>query len=151
MVNQLKIFLPVFRLFVSTEHREPVILSNKVNLVDVNNSKPVVIPIGANMTTVINATIIMKCVTEGSPTPTVSWNHNGRLITTGDRHQVNHTALMIENVQLGDAGRYDCIATNRFGRDDESLLLTITGNFGAALFFFFVLKSCSCDSNQAEI
>lgn len=48
---------------------------------------------------------------------------------------MNHTALMIENVQLGDAGRYDCTATNRFGRDDESLLLTITGNFGAALFF----------------
>ena len=41
---------------------------------------------------------------------------------------MNETSLMIRDVRLDDAGRFECTALNVFGRDAESLLLAVTGN-----------------------
>lgn len=116
--------------YFSTGPGRPIILSHRINIVDVDSSKPVVIPIGSNLTTVANATVVMMCPAKGSPQPTVTWKHEGRFIVPGghQRYQMNETALMIRGVRLDDGGRYECTALNIFGRDAESLLLAVTGN-----------------------
>ena len=40
---------------------------------------------------------------------------------------MNESSLVIRGVRLKDAGGYKCTASNRFGRDVESLYLTVTG------------------------
>ena len=105
----------------------PVISSRKINITDVDSSKPVVVPIGANVTTIVNATVIITCPTTGSPPPVVTWKHERTFIVAGARYQVNDTALIIREIRLDDAGRYECTASNRFGRDVQSLALDITG------------------------
>lgn len=50
---------------------------------------------------------------------------------------MNGTALMIREVRLDDAGRYECTALNIFGRETESLLLAVTGNM-----ITLYLKAC---------
>lgn len=122
--------------YFSTGPGRPVILSHKINIIDVDSSKPVVVPIGANVTTIVNATVVITCPTKGSPQPTVTWKHDGRFIVPG-RYQMNGTALMIREVRLDDAGRYECTALNIFGRETESLLLAVTGNM-----ITLYLKAC---------
>ena len=112
---------------ITTVPGRPVISSQEINITDVDSSKPVVVPIGANVTTIVNATVVITCPTKGSPQPVVTWKHNGRFIVAGARFQVNDTALIIREVRLNDAGRYECTASNRFGRDVQSLSLDITG------------------------
>lgn len=112
---------------ITTGPGRPVISSQEINITDVDSSKPVVVPIGASVTTIVNATVVITCPTKGSPQPVVTWKHDGRFIVAGARFQVNDTALIIREVRLNDAGRYECIASNRFGRDVQSLSLDITG------------------------
>ena len=100
-------------------------------IVDVNSSKPVIAPIGAKITTVVNATVIMTCPNQGSPQPTVTWNHDQRFIIPGGKYSMNGSSLAIRGVRLKDAGSYQCTASNKFGRDVESLSLTVTGNVTA--------------------
>ncbi|XP_068741513.1 hemicentin-1-like isoform X2 [Montipora capricornis] len=103
----------------------PEIFSDKRVIVDVNSSKPVMAPVGANITTVVNATVIMKCPNKGTPKPTVSWSHNQRFIFPRGRFFTNKSSLVIRGVRLSDAGSYQCTASNIFGRDIESLSLTV--------------------------
>lgn len=107
----------------------PVILPDRRVIVDVNGSKPVIAPVGANITTVVNATVIMTCPNKGSPKPTVTWSHHQRFIVPGRRYVMNESSLVIRGVRLQDEGSYQCTASNPFGRDVESLSLSITGNF----------------------
>ena len=113
--------------YLPTGPGRPVISSQKINITDVDSSKPVVVPIGANVTTIVNATVIITCPNKGSPQPIVTWKHDRRFIVAGARYQVNDTALIIRDVRLNEAGRYECTASNRFGRDVQSLSLDITG------------------------
>ena len=117
--------------YVLTGPGRPVITSHKINITDVDSSKPIVVPIGANVTTIVNATVVITCPTKGSPQPVVTWKHDGRFIVAGARYQVNDSALIITEVRLDDAGRYECTASNRFGRDVQSLSLDITGTVAA--------------------
>ena len=109
----------------------PIISPERRFIVDVNSSKPVIAPIGANVTTVVNATVIMTCPSQGSPQPTVTWNHDQQFVVPGGRYSMNESSLVISGVRLEDAGKYQCTASNRFGRDVESLSLTVTGNVTA--------------------
>lgn len=42
---------------------------------------------------------------------------------------MSESSLVVRGVRLQDAGSYQCTASNLFGRDVESLSLTITGIF----------------------
>ena len=105
----------------------PIITTDNTVIINVNTGKPVIAPIGAEITTVVNATVIMKCPNQGSPQPVVTWNHEQRFIAPGGKYLMNESSLVIRGVRLKDAGRYKCTASNRFGRDVESLYLTVTG------------------------
>ena len=96
-------------------------------IVDFNSSKPVMAPVGANITTVANATVVMKCPNKGTPKPTVSWSYNQRFILPGGRFVMNGSSLVVRGVRLADAGSYQCRASNIYGRDVESLALTVAG------------------------
>ena len=111
----------------STGPGAPIITTDNTVIINVNTGKPVIAPIGAKITTVVNATVIMKCPNQGSPQPVVTWNHDQRFIAPGGKYLMNESSLVIRGVRLKDAGRYKCTASNRFGRDVESLYLTVTG------------------------
>ena len=115
-----------------------MILVDKRVIVDVNSSKPVIAPVGASITTVANATVVMKCPNKGTPKPTVSWSHNQRFILPGRRFVVNGSSLVVRGVRLADAGSYQCRAFNKYGRDVESLTLKVAGN---SSFFDLMLLS----------
>ena len=97
-------------------------------IVDVSSSKPIIAPIGSKITTVVNATVIMTCPNQGSPQPTVTWNHDQKFIIPGGKYSMNESSLVIRGVRLKHAGSYQCTASNKFGRDVESLSLTVIGN-----------------------
>ena len=105
----------------------PIITTDNTVIINVNTGKPVIAPIGAKITTVVNATVIMRCPNQGSPQPVVTWNHDQRFIAPGGKYLMNESSLVIRGVRLKDAGRYKCTASNRFGRDVESLYLTVAG------------------------
>lgn len=130
--------------YFSTGPGRPVILSHKINIIDVDSSKPVVVPIGANVTTIVNATVIITCPTKGSPQPIVTWKHDRRFIVAGTRYQVNDTALIIRELRLDDAGRYECTASNRFGRDVQSLSLGVTGTISTKYYSVFRYREVIC-------
>lgn len=50
---------------------------------------------------------------------------------------MNDTTLIIREVRLDDAGRYDCTASNSFGRDVQSLSLDVTGTMTTKYYSVF--------------
>lgn len=115
-----------------------MILVDKRVIVDVNSSKPVMAPVGATITTVVNATVVMKCPNKGTPKPRVSWSYNQRFKLPGGRFVTNGSSLLVRGIRLSDAGSYQCTASNIYGRDVESLALTVAGN---SSFFDLMLLS----------
>ena len=87
------------------------------------------VPIGASLTTVVNATVVISCPYQGTPRPDIMWRHNQRAIVPGLKYNMSRSSLIISTVQLEDGGSYACIASSKFGRDSKTLNLTVTGDF----------------------
>uniref|UniRef100_A0A8D0HB37 Contactin 4 n=1 Tax=Sphenodon punctatus TaxID=8508 RepID=A0A8D0HB37_SPHPU len=63
----------------------------------------------------IEENIFWECKANGRPKPAYSWLKDGELLTPQDRIQIEHGVLTITNVNLSDAGMYQCVAENRHG------------------------------------
>ncbi|VDK82636.1 unnamed protein product [Litomosoides sigmodontis] len=58
----------------------------------------------------------IRCEVSGTPTPTVEWLRNGQTFNVGRaQSSSNLHYLHLRAVEIGDAGRYTCIARNRAG------------------------------------
>ncbi|XP_058830119.1 titin [Topomyia yanbarensis] len=74
--------------------------------------------------------IRLKVGIAGQPTPVVEWSHNGELLSSGGRYEIEttdkHSALRISNAQRSDRGEYNLRAYNKLGDDYASFLVTVT-------------------------
>ena len=78
-----------------------------------------VFAMNADLTT--QASLNLTCMASGSPTPTITWFHNGVRLSLNQRITVNangtlHIANITENTDATRAGtHYHCTAMNKFG------------------------------------
>uniref|UniRef100_A0A803YEK6 Ig-like domain-containing protein n=1 Tax=Meleagris gallopavo TaxID=9103 RepID=A0A803YEK6_MELGA len=74
----------------------------------------------------------LKCFTDGTPAPAMSWFKNGHpLITESMRRRILSTgALQIVFVQPGDTGHYTCIAANVAGSSSSTVELVVQSEWG---------------------
>ncbi|XP_076124754.1 contactin-4 [Alosa pseudoharengus] len=63
----------------------------------------------------IEASLQWECRANGKPRPSYKWLRNGELITTEDRVRVEEGRLFITNINVMDAGMYQCAAMNQHG------------------------------------
>ena len=76
--------------------------------------------------------VILNCAAHGYPTPKIVWsfgikeaiklNSNPRMVL------LPGGSLLIENVQMSDAGVYRCISSNNAGTDNARAVLRVAGN-----------------------
>ncbi|KAL9975865.1 hypothetical protein ACROYT_G013079 [Oculina patagonica] len=80
-------------------------------------------PVG--MTVNESQTAILKCTTDGNPTPKVTWSRDNLRLPVG-RHVVESSgALIVKDVRPGDEGDYSCKAENLLGQVNASAKLTV--------------------------
>ena len=74
---------------------------------------------------------IIQWVLGGSPTPSVSWEHNERKLLPSERVSLQTeggvTSLSITEVARSDEGTYACCALNSFGTDAKETKLLVMG------------------------
>ncbi|KAI1236572.1 hypothetical protein IHE44_0014825 [Lamprotornis superbus] len=71
--------------------------------------------------------VILSCVAEGIPAPTINWRKDNTLLkdTVGKYQTVPGGDLILDNVVPEDSGSYTCIATNAGGEDTHTVTLTV--------------------------
>lgn len=86
--------------------------------------------VGVTVQTFTATTLTLKCHTEGSPRPTVSWSKNGQPLESKDRVSISDDGtLTIKNTRAQDTGRYKCSAKNAIGETSEASSVYIRGNY----------------------
>ncbi|XP_041041261.1 ADAMTS-like protein 1 [Carcharodon carcharias] len=73
------------------------------------------------------SSVLVGCPVKGHPKPSISWLHNGKIISTGlgEKHQIlaSQQILQILTVTKGYRGNYSCVARNEAG--NITLMLTL--------------------------
>uniref|UniRef100_A0A8C2SL26 Hemicentin-1 n=1 Tax=Capra hircus TaxID=9925 RepID=A0A8C2SL26_CAPHI len=69
------------------------------------------------VTVLVNKSVLMECLSSGSPTPRSSWQKDGQPLLEDEHHKFlsNGRILQVLNSQITDIGRYVCIAENTAG------------------------------------
>ncbi|XP_041098662.1 hemicentin-1 isoform X2 [Polyodon spathula] len=86
-----------------------------------------VIKAGSSLVVVnVNQPALLPCEVEGSPSPTVTWRKDGSPISHEHRFEfLSDGSLRIRAVQISDAGRYHCTASNPAGSEDRGIDLVV--------------------------
>ncbi|XP_062920094.1 hemicentin-1 isoform X2 [Mobula hypostoma] len=77
---------------------------------------------------VVHKTVILQCVANGIPHPTITWLKDGRPVNTARGNiKLEYTGhkLQIMNALLEDAGQYNCVATNTAGEAQQHIRLNV--------------------------
>ena len=77
----------------------------------------------------VGSTLRLVCPVVASRTPLVDWwwRDSHRIHDGWVRHRPVNTTLRVRHVQLSDAGRYTCTATNGFGSAQATFLIHVYG------------------------
>lgn len=68
----------------------------------------------------------LPCEVESEPPAIVQWQKDGSYININEKYTITAIgSLIIHNLTLRDAGRYECSAFNDYGRDTASAFLTV--------------------------
>ena len=70
----------------------------------------------------VGQSVTIKCDSKGLPKPKYKIAHGGKMFVVIPGHEKSHTIL---DVQLNQAGRYDCIAWNQLGNHSAFDNLTV--------------------------
>ncbi|XP_069698018.1 hemicentin-1-like isoform X2 [Periplaneta americana] len=80
-----------------------------------------------------NASLV--CTTRGNPKPDIKWLHNGRIVekgttsvasnSLGDRSSIEEHTLFLQKVEIPDAGKYTCLASNIAGVTEKNYRLKV--------------------------
>lgn len=68
---------------------------------------------------------MFTCVVGSNPPGNTSWLFEGAVLRSSDKYLVLPNRLEVANVQPGDEGYYECLASNVFGTVPASARLTI--------------------------
>ncbi|KAH0618306.1 hypothetical protein JD844_017377 [Phrynosoma platyrhinos] len=74
-----------------------------------------------------NSQVLLSCVADGIPTPSMKWKKDGILLMSTMRKHISgtHGDLFVDDVVPEDTGIYTCIASNVAGEDTHSINLTV--------------------------
>lgn len=69
--------------------------------------------------------VILHCTSSGSPTPTIKWDFEAKMISSNERFQVyENGSLFLQEAHLSDTGRFGCTIGNSVGfKRSETLLI----------------------------
>ncbi|XP_065792281.1 hemicentin-1 isoform X2 [Muntiacus reevesi] len=69
------------------------------------------------VTVLVNKSVMMECLSSGSPAPRSSWQKDGQPLLEDEHHKFlsNGRILQVLNSQITDIGRYVCVAENTAG------------------------------------
>ncbi|XP_058057771.1 myosin light chain kinase, smooth muscle-like [Anopheles bellator] len=75
-------------------------------------------------------TAVFQCIVEGSPTPHMSWQRNGRPLTAASRNVTIQSkgslcTMKLQNVAPRDAGQYQLVIENGSGRVERTIELVV--------------------------
>ncbi|MBN3299469.1 HMCN1 protein, partial [Amia calva] len=87
-----------------------------------------IIKAGSSLVTAhVNQDIVLPCVVEGVPAPTVTWRKDGSpLLLDPTRHEVlSEGSLRITAVRVSEAGRFHCTASNPAGSNHRGIDLRV--------------------------
>lgn len=109
------------------------------------DEKPVLNPMFVPPNLAIGDNIELSCIVKrGSYPVQIEWMHNFKKVTALQKYKVtlseSSSHLSIGKIQANDIGNYTCVASNRFGTDRETVVLTIEGK----LFLSFAFYICYC-------
>ncbi|KAI8478938.1 Immunoglobulin super DCC subclass member 3, partial [Branchiostoma belcheri] len=83
-------------------------------------------PLSYNLST--GEAIKLQCETIGVLTPTITWLKDGIEVPVDSRHvRLPGGGLQLIRVGLSEAGLYTCLAQNRFGKDQASAVINVSG------------------------
>ena len=88
-------------------------------------------PVG--MTVNESQTAILKCTTDGNPSPKVTWSKLNSSLPVGRYKVESSGALILKDVRPGDEGVYSCRAENLLGRVNIAAKLTVQCKFSNSL------------------
>ena len=82
----------------------------------------------------VGKSTILDCFVTANPQEEAYWEKDGRRVLRTQRHKLDAyndnddektitLSLRIDDLALSDFGHYRCVAKNRFGRDDKTMLL----------------------------
>ncbi|XP_071518345.1 roundabout homolog 2-like [Panulirus ornatus] len=87
---------------------------------------PIISVAPTNQTLPIRGHAAMTCRVWGSPLPTVTWRHNGRLVTSTHRRSLlPDNTLTIDELAAEDGGQYACVASSTRGVTEARATLTV--------------------------
>lgn len=79
----------------------------------------------------------LVCAARGHPMPHIKWLHNGHIVEKGvssalsgsvaDRSLVEEHKLSLQHVEITDAGKYTCLASNVAGVVEKNYRLKVLG------------------------
>ena len=71
-------------------------------------------------------TVTVKCTASATPQARISWYQGQKVITASRRIALSSQGhLVINAVELSDAGYYTCLANNSAGRDSFSIIIQV--------------------------
>ena len=91
-------------------------------------------------------TAALFCSATGNPAPQLSWVRVDES-SPSDRTKVTSAGLMqIDDVRLGDAGKYKCMASNILGKDEDAANLVVQSKL--KLKFFICINCTTSNTNR---
>lgn len=82
-----------------------------------------------DVTVVKGSSASMKCLTGGNPAPTMSWFKNGHPLSLGAHLMSSNQGMALHFVkaEIGDTGKYTCVASNEAGDISKHFSLKVLG------------------------
>lgn len=92
--------------------------------------KPLLVPANLELGDVTEIYCIIK---KGSPPVIFKWLHNGKEIISHSKYKINtaetSSRFYMGKIEASDIGNFTCIASNPFGMDSKSEMVSMEGGF----------------------
>lgn len=92
---------------------------------------PPVIQVPNNVTAVLREGAILTCLVVSTMRYNLTWQRNGRDVRLQEplrMRVMSNLSLEVKAIQFTDAGKYNCVASNKDGSTTASVFLTVQGN-----------------------